>query len=483
MSGISDESIQDASALISRFGATGEELKRLTKAAVDAAAVNGDLSGSAQALGKAFIGETGRLKQYGINIDETTPKALRYSEALRQWNKIYEGAAAAKGKTFFGQIEIAKGSIGDLAKALGAELVPTVQRFVKFLIDNRDVLIKAAQSVGAAIRKWIDDLASVANWVSANKGFFKNLANTIGESIKAGLLGPLNLLPPRVRAFLGLPSANMGGAVAGLAGTKFETPTTVDSAGPAPLLPAGMDAPDKKKPSGDPKEFLRLWKEAFDKTIESSRFVADAIGGIMGGITSALSGSFETLFQKVSDGTATLRGFVNSLALSIRNTMFKVIAELLAKELMVMAVLRANKISEYLFNISLITAEAKMKAMASQAAFGWKGLLLGAALAAAFAALIGSVSAFAEGGIVNRPTLALIGEAGPEAVVPLGSSQGQAMTGGGGGGDVHIHINGEFLEGDVAKWENMVRKNIIPLLAAYQDKTRNSDFRKWPTRS
>jgi hypothetical protein len=31
-----------------------------------------------------------------------------------------------------------------------------------------------------------------------------------------------------------------------------------------------------------------------------------------------------------------------------------------------------------------------------------------------------TIPALAEGGIVTRPTLALIGEAGPEAVVPLG---------------------------------------------------------------
>ena len=47
----------------------------------------------------------------------------------------------------------------------------------------------------------------------------------------------------------------------------------------------------------------------------------------------------------------------------------------------------------------------------------------------------GGIPAMAEGGIVNRPTLALIGEAGPEAVVPLSKM-------GAGGGDVNINVNG-----------------------------------------
>jgi hypothetical protein len=56
----------------------------------------------------------------------------------------------------------------------------------------------------------------------------------------------------------------------------------------------------------------------------------------------------------------------------------------------------------------------------------------------------------AAGGIVTRPTLALVGEAGPEAVIPLGRDSGIRSFGGSGtrgdsgapGGDVHIHVNG-----------------------------------------
>jgi hypothetical protein len=46
-----------------------------------------------------------------------------------------------------------------------------------------------------------------------------------------------------------------------------------------------------------------------------------------------------------------------------------------------------------------------------------------------------SVGAYQEGGIVTRPTLALLGENGPEAVTPLG---------GGGGVNVNINITGNF---------------------------------------
>ncbi len=40
----------------------------------------------------------------------------------------------------------------------------------------------------------------------------------------------------------------------------------------------------------------------------------------------------------------------------------------------------------------------------------------------------GGVTAFARGGIVTRPTLGLVGEAGPEAVVPLGRGGAMGQT-------------------------------------------------------
>jgi hypothetical protein len=47
------------------------------------------------------------------------------------------------------------------------------------------------------------------------------------------------------------------------------------------------------------------------------------------------------------------------------------------------------------------------------------------------------IPALAEGGIVTGPTLALIGEAGPEAVIPLDRAGGL-----GGGNTIHVHVQG-----------------------------------------
>jgi hypothetical protein len=48
--------------------------------------------------------------------------------------------------------------------------------------------------------------------------------------------------------------------------------------------------------------------------------------------------------------------------------------------------------------------------------------------------------AFDKGGIVNSPTIGLIGEAGPEAVVPLGKGGANGL-----GTTIHLHIAGSVI--------------------------------------
>ena len=55
----------------------------------------------------------------------------------------------------------------------------------------------------------------------------------------------------------------------------------------------------------------------------------------------------------------------------------------------------------------------------------------------------GGMPKFAEGGIVNGPTIALVGEAGPEAIIPL-SKMGNGAT-------INININGAIFSQDAAQ--------------------------------
>jgi hypothetical protein len=70
--------------------------------------------------------------------------------------------------------------------------------------------------------------------------------------------------------------------------------------------------------------------------------------------------------------------------------------------------------------------------------------------------ITGGIPKMADGGIVSRPTLALIGEAGPEAVVPL------SKMGGNGAGNVNINVNGGLAT------SAEIGQSIVNALRAYQ---------------
>ena len=97
----------------------------------------------------------------------------------------------------------------------------------------------------------------------------------------------------------------------------------------------------------------------------------------------------------------------------------------------------------------------------------------------------GNVPAFAKGGIVTKPTLGLIGEAGPEAIMPL-SSLGSVMSKanmdsvGGGGNVYHIDARGASpgVEGDILRALAAVESRAIQaaVVAVAEQRERGGGF-------
>ena len=90
--------------------------------------------------------------------------------------------------------------------------------------------------------------------------------------------------------------------------------------------------------------------------------------------------------------------------------------------------------------------------------------LVGGAVSGA-ASLLSNIPGFATGGIVNGPTLAMVGEAGPEAIIPLSAFNGGSGLGGGGssggGGNIIINLTGTFLSQSAAmQIANMIAQNV-----------------------
>ena len=127
-----DEEIIMAQSLLATFQLTEDTIAQLTPRVLDMASAMGtDLRQSAILLGKAFVGETGRLKQIGLVIDEfgmASAKAKGPIEEaaflLKTFDNNFKGAAKALRDTPLGELDGLTMKLGDLEEQLGRTVIP-----------------------------------------------------------------------------------------------------------------------------------------------------------------------------------------------------------------------------------------------------------------------------------------------------------------------------------------------------------------------
>ena len=98
-----------------------EQMERALQAVLDlSVGLGGDLQTSALLVGKAFAGETGELKRYGIVIDQAKLKTEGASAVLDAIQEKFGGQALAEIETYQGRIKQLGNTWGDLKEVLGA---------------------------------------------------------------------------------------------------------------------------------------------------------------------------------------------------------------------------------------------------------------------------------------------------------------------------------------------------------------------------
>lgn len=165
---------------------------------------------------------------------------------------------------------------------------------------------------------------------------------------------------------------------------------------PAADIPSTIKALDAQKMSNTlfDNELLKIAKEN-----------REALDGWAQGV-GLLSDAFGRLGASIGGTTGEMLTFIGTI-LDATQQMLPLIAQIMAEK----AARDANATSA--------ATEAAAKTLSAHAGIPFAGVALGVAAVGAIIAAIQSVPKFAEGGIVNRATLGIFGEAGPEAVMPL----------------------------------------------------------------
>ncbi len=166
--GYDDDQIAASQASLAQFGLTGDQIQKLTPLMLDYAAKTGkDLPSSAEALGKAVLGQGKGLKAIGVNFKDTGDAAGNFDQLMGALGDKVGGTAEAMGETGAGKAKILEATFGDLQESIGEKLLPVITAVQSFLITD---LIPA--------------FAGLIGWVSENAWIF----GVIGGAILALLV-------------------------------------------------------------------------------------------------------------------------------------------------------------------------------------------------------------------------------------------------------------------------------------------------------
>lgn len=167
---VGDETILGLQRQLVAFGATSQNIGRVTEASLDLSAGLGtDAKAAVLLLGKAMAGEFGTLSRYGIFVDENASKTEKLEQALSQIEGRFGGQAQAAANTFGGALKQVSNATGDLNESIGS-LITDSPFLIGLLHDARDAAADAAENT--------------AEWVKNNRGLIDQKFDNFVDGLK-----------------------------------------------------------------------------------------------------------------------------------------------------------------------------------------------------------------------------------------------------------------------------------------------------------
>lgn len=135
--GVADDKLRPAlQRLAIATGSVSESQKLLTLALDISAATGKDVEAVSNALGKAYEGNTGALSRLGIGLSTAEIKSLGLEGTMQKLADTFKGAATVQANTLEGQIARLKVTFDETKEAVGAALLPTLQKLLDYFVNT-----------------------------------------------------------------------------------------------------------------------------------------------------------------------------------------------------------------------------------------------------------------------------------------------------------------------------------------------------------
>ena len=300
--GVADDQLRPAyQRLATATGSLTQANEALSLALDISAATGKDVNAVAQALGKAYEGNTGSLARLGIGLSAAEMKTLGLEGTMKQLANTFEGAATVQANTLEGQIARLQVAFDEAKETVGAALLPTLQRLLDYFINT--VIPKFIEFKDAAIKP-------VTDAIKANKESLTTLYNFLRQYvipiIIEGFGDALKFIGTIAGGVINIIGRVVDGIKSAVSFAIDAINTLIRAYNAIPFLP-NVNTIQKPSVSSAPKISAPSTPNIAAPSISSSAAIGSSVGasggGGGGGSTSAAA-SVPTLIEQVSAANA-----------------------------------------------------------------------------------------------------------------------------------------------------------------------------------
>ena len=135
--GVADDKLRPALQRLAISTGDISKAQDLLSVALDVATATGKpLETVANAIGKAYDGNTAALGKLGIGLSAAELKTMTFTDVQQKLTDLFGGAAAKNAETYQGKIAILKVSFDEAKETIGQGLLPMVTSLIDYINDN-----------------------------------------------------------------------------------------------------------------------------------------------------------------------------------------------------------------------------------------------------------------------------------------------------------------------------------------------------------
>ena len=172
--GVADDQLRPALARLALSTGNVSKAQDLLSLALDISTQTGKpLEGVANALGKAYDGNTAALGKLGIGLSSAELKAMSFTDVQTKLSDLFGGAAAKNAATFQGRMDRLKVAFDEGVEAIGVKLLPIIEALITIIIEK----------VVPGFEKFAKLFDPIRQAIDRNKESFETLGNFIVDYI------------------------------------------------------------------------------------------------------------------------------------------------------------------------------------------------------------------------------------------------------------------------------------------------------------